>query len=271
MTRELVASSLGVLVAVLLGTSAVCSPAAASAGDFFDAERFRLVRDGDAYRLRSADGIDAPIPLAWLEPPEVVAEDEESYVGSLDWEEAVTAFPIGGGRIGLHLSSYTIADGGSAQAASGRDLLLILDPTTGQLWRGLDLGSSKSRVRLGGCWAARFDRIAVGDVDCDRRLDLSVVEERLTCEEVDVRVIGTEEEEWVRSDRQHHRIGPRRWHLGTGESWQHDDRFDDRLPCTGLAELPLIGLVKGPVEFVLESYADRAPLFDETGAPASWP
>jgi hypothetical protein len=241
---------------------------AASAEKFFDEERVRLVRDAGTYRLRSADGIDVEVPRAWLEPPAAVAADEESYVGSLDWEEAVTAFPIGGGRIGLHLSSYSIAGGGSAQAASGRDLLLIFDPSTGRLVRGLDLGPSKSRVNLGGCWSARFARIAVGDVDCDRRLDASVVEDRLTCEEIDFRVIGTEEEEWVRQDWQHHRLGSRRWYLGTGEAWVYDERLDDRLPCAGLAPVPLIGLVKGPVEFLLEIYDDRAPLLDE-GRPIS--
>jgi hypothetical protein len=249
---------------LVLGPPATCV-LAANPDPFFDHERYRLIREDGRYRLQSATGT-LEVPLDWLEPPEVVREDRESYVGSLDWDEQVTSFPIGAGRLGLHLSSYSIADGGSAQAAAGRDLFLILDPATGTLSRGLDPGLSKSRVNVGGCWEARFVHFAVGDVDCDRRLDLAVITETMTCE------LGHEPSPDGGRDslrRPHHRLGPRQWYLGTGQAWVHESAFDDRLPCAGMRAVPLIGLVKGPIEYLLERYDSGSPLIDASGAPVS--
>jgi hypothetical protein len=31
--------------------------------------------------------------------------------------------------------------------------------------------------------------------------------------------------------------------------------------------MPLIGLVKGPVEFILENYRSKSPLIDKSGSP----
>lgn len=43
---------------------------------FFDLERYRLIRSEEGYRLRSTAG-DLGVPLEWLEPPQVVREDQE--------------------------------------------------------------------------------------------------------------------------------------------------------------------------------------------------
>ncbi len=249
---------------LVLGPPATCV-LAANPDPFFDHERYRLIREDGRYRLQSATGT-LEVPLGWLEPPAVVREDRESYVGSLDWDEQVTSFPIGAGRLGLHLSSYSIADGGSAQAAAGRDLFLILDPATGTLTRGLDPGLSKSRVNVGGCWEARFVHFAVGDVDCDRRLDLAVITETMTCE---LRHEPSPDGGRDLLRRPHHRLGPRQWYLGTGQAWAHESAFDDRLPCAGMRAVPLIGLVKGPIEYLLERYDSGSPLIDASGAPVS--
>jgi hypothetical protein len=234
-------------------------PAAArpeSAWTGFDAERFRLRRSEDGYRLESADGGGLAVPADWLAPPEAVAADEYAYVSSLAWEEEVTAFPIGRGRLALHLSSYAIQQEGSAQAASGRDLVLILDPREGTLHRGLDLGDAKGRVRFGGCFFAFFHRLAVGDVDCDQLLDLAVTEERIDC--------VAEEEGGI--ERPVHRVGPLRWHVQDGDAWALRPELDGRLPCAGLQDVPLLGIELGPVELILRSYSQRPPLLPPPSA-----
>jgi hypothetical protein len=221
-----------------------------SAWTGFDSERFRLRRGDDGWWLESADGLRVTVPAEWLAPPEAVAADEEAYVSSLAWEEEVTAFAAGGGRLALHLSSYAIQQEGSAAAASGRDLVLLYDPAAGILHRGLDLAESKGRVRLGGCFLAFSDRLEVGDVGCDRLLDLAVTEERIDCVE----------EEPGGIDQPVHRVGPRRWYLQEGDAWVPRPELDGRLPCAGLQQMPLVGIDFGPVDFVLRLYAGRPPL-----------
>ncbi|MEZ5331852.1 MAG: hypothetical protein R2991_07310 [Thermoanaerobaculia bacterium] len=245
---------------LLLGlmTIAAAAPGTVAVGEepegFFDGERFRLEERSDAHHLVSADGLDVVVPREWLFPAEAVAAEEETYVTSLAWDETVTSFPIGGERVGLHLSSYAIAEGGSAAAAAGRDLYLLLDPASGALFRGLDLGESKGRVRVGGCFAAWFRRVFVGDVDCDRRLDLAVVEERISCVPVEEPMVGAEPEQLVTLERPVLARSALQWHRAEGEAWVRAERLDGRLPCMGLLELPLQGIVKSPVDFVLEGY-----------------
>ena len=240
--------------------------------DFFDQERFRLIRIESGFVLRSEGLADLAVPGEWLEPAAVIEEEKELYVSSLDWDEVVTSFPIGGGRAGLHLSSYTIADGGSARAAAGRDQILVFDPTSGSLDQGLDLGRSKSRGRFSGCFSAHFHHLAVGDVNCDGRLDIGVTEERLECESGIHDAPGADPESATMTSRPRrnqpsHGVGPRRWHVAVGNVWVAEPDHDDRLPCGGLRELPLIGLVKSPVDFVLETYTSRSPLTDASGPP----
>jgi hypothetical protein len=215
----------------------------------FDTERYRLRRTEDGYRLELPDGESLAVPVRWLAPPEVLEAEEETYVTSLAWEEEVTAFPIGAGRLGLHLSSYAIQQGGSAAAAEGRDQFLILDPQSRELFQGLDLGGSKGRVRFAGCFSAYFHRIAVGDVDCDRLLDLAVTEERIRC------MADENGMDWPVYE-----VGPMRWYLQRGNGWMPQEELDGRLPCAGLQDVPLLGIVLSPVDFVLQRYAGRAPL-----------
>ena len=237
----------------LLGVLVLAAPAVAVGpdDDFFTVAAYRLLHDDGGYRLRPTAGPDLAVPTAWLEPPEVVAADEETYVSALEWAPEVTSFAIGEGRIGLHLSSYAIQEEGSAQAAAGRDLYLILEPRTGALRRGLDLGDSKGRVRLGGCFAAWFQRVYVGDVDCDGVLDLATVEERIHCALADDQTAI----EWPVYTR-----GPLRWHHAEEGGWVARPDLDGRLPCRGLRQAPLTGISKGPVDFILERYAGQSPL-----------
>ena len=225
--------------------------------NFFDQESFRLIKTASGFLLRADGQADLVVPIEWLEPPAVVEEEKETYVSSLNWDEIVTSFPIGAGELGLHLSSYEIQEQGSAQAAAGRDLILRLDPANGSLHLGLDLGLSKGRGRSAGCFRAHSHRIIVGDINCDGRLDIGVLDERLGCE-LDDNLVPT---------RKYHRVGPRRWHVAEGNAWVHHPSHDEGLPCEGLRELPFIGMVKSPVDFILEGYQTQAPLRDPPGRP----
>lgn len=238
---------------LLLGQLAlVAALPAQSQWDGLDTTSFRLQHDdGTGYRLLRPQGEPIPIPTPWLEPPGVREEEEQLVVGSLRFAPEVTAFPIGAGRLGLHLASYDIQESGSLQAAAGRDVLLILDPAAGTLLPGgLELGVSRSRGRGDGCFRALFHHLSVGDVDCDRYLDLAVEREEIDCRQTD-----EEAPLWQVYER-----GPMRWYRQRADGWTEDRQLDGHLPCAGLVELPLLAVVRTPVDFVLDSRRGRHPL-----------
>ena len=89
-----------------------------------------------------------PIPRDWLIPPQEGKDEEVNCVSSFHYDMEVSSFPIGNGRMGLHISSYAIQEEGSAQAAAGRDVFLIFDPASSDVFRGrIDRGVTKERVR----------------------------------------------------------------------------------------------------------------------------
>ena len=82
------------------------------------------------------------IPRVWLVPPDRYVDDD--YVSSVLYSTQVTSFPIGNGKIGLHLSSFDWQKDGSAHAAAGRDVFLIYDAKSSTLAIGnLHLGITK--------------------------------------------------------------------------------------------------------------------------------
>ncbi len=219
--------------------------------DGLDTTSFRLQHDATGYRLLRPQGEPIPIPTSWLEPPGVREEEQDLVVGSLYFAPEVTAFEIGAGRLGLHLASYDIQESGSLQAAAGRDVLLILDPTAETLLPGgVELGESRSRGRGDGCFRALFHHLSVGDVDCDRYLDLAVEREQIECRYMDDEA----------PPRQVYERGPLRWYRQGAEGWTEDRRLDGRLPCAGIVRLPLLAIVRTPVDFVLDSRRGRNPL-----------
>jgi hypothetical protein len=77
-------------------------------------------------------------------------------------------FAIGDGRTGLHISSYAVQVGGSAQAASGRDVFLIFDPKTLEVRKGgVRRGITKGRLTDRGCFAAKSEHYLIGDIHRD--------------------------------------------------------------------------------------------------------
>lgn len=223
----------------------------------FDETGFRLVISGESCFLHRGEEEPLRVPRDWLFPPEEVRAEADllGYVTAFKWLPEVTAFPVGDGRVGLHLSSYAIQESGSARAAAGRDLFLIWDPAAEEpLRRGFEIKRSKGRIRLGGCMQSYHHRFYAGDVDCDRRLDLGVKEERTDC-----RAEGDTGPEYA-----HHHVGPLRWHPLTDAGWEYHEAFDRRLPCRGLRELPLPGLVMSPVDFALSLVESKPPLLADS-------
>jgi len=216
-----------------------------------DTTGFRLQYDGGGYYLVREGGDRITIPTEWLEPPGARENDEQSTVSSLRFVPEVSAFAIGAGRQGLHLASYDIQESGSLQAAAGRDIFLILDPEAGALAPGgPNLGVSRGRARFEGCFHAWFHHISVGDVDCDRYLDLAVVREEIACSFKDDQ--GPAERVYTR--------GPMRWYRQQAEGWVEDVHFEGHLPCAGLVDLPLLAVGRTPVDFVLGLQQDTDPL-----------
>lgn len=245
------------LVLLALASTAVAAQPAPDLWTGFDGTSYELISDAKGYRLVGRGPAPLAVPKKWLAPAQAREEEEDAYVSSLDWGRPVTAFPIGDGRVGLHLSSYTIATEGSAQAAAGRDLFLVHDPRSGELEMGLDLGETKGRVRLGGCLAAWYHRFDLGDVDCDGRLDLGVVEERIDC---------TEDE-----DEETRPLGPllhtteRRWFVLGEDGWRERPALAGRLPCFGMRAFPPLGVEQSPVDWVLGMTRWRSPLLPPRG------
>ena len=209
-----------------------------------DTTSFSLLRDEQGYHLTYASSQAVAVPIEWLEPPGEGEEDPATYVSSFDYDDAVTAFPISKKLIGIHVSSYAIQAEGSAQAAAGRDVFFVFDPATATLTNGgLKFGITKWRVRGMGCFSATAHRFLVGDVNADRRLDLGVIKETISCDDPDGSpAVGT---------GPMYEVHPIRWYVFANNMWEHDLTFDRRLPRQGYAELPLIGLRQSPVEFVL--------------------
>jgi hypothetical protein len=241
----MVSSRCAVLLALAAGPLLAQPPADLWSG--FDGESYELIEDGAEYRLGGlavAGREPLAVPRAWLKPAAVIAEEENHYVSSLEWERPVTAFALGDGRVGLHLSSYTIAKEGSAMAAAGRDLFLIHDPAAKRLLLGLDLGATKGRVRVEGCFSAWYHRLHLGDVDCDGRLDLGVVEERIACTD-------DENDEETPYTVPFLRTGALRWYVLGEEGWKERPGLAGRLACFGMRAFPPLGVAQSPVDWVL--------------------
>lgn len=237
-------------IAILAGLPSVTSAANIEAA--FDVKTFTLEREGTGYSLRSVNGAKMAIPVEWLGAPEEVRPNADSRMASVShYNKQVTAFPIGDGRIGLHLSSYEIQNGEAGQTAAGRDVFLIFDPKAPALRHGgIRLGITKDRLRVDGRVSATAHTFFIGDINGDRIMDLGVVKEQITWKK---RLRGTREE------RLAHLVGPAyveqpvRWYVLAGGRWTRQPQHDGQFPRGDYLKLPLIGLVKSPVDFVDES------------------
>jgi hypothetical protein len=218
-----------------------------------DANHFELFGDQHNYSLQYGKDERLIIPLEWLIPPDEVQEDDQSYVSSFDYDKHVTSFQIGDGRIGLHLSSYKIQEGGSANAAAGRDVFLVFDPINTNLYRGgLKLGITKSRVRSMGCPFATFYFFVIGDINHDGLIDIGATKEEVWCE-----WRYDEEKDIDKLFGPFYEKRPIQWYIYSDAHWKYEPSFKGQYPHTNYLTLPLINLAKSPVDFIREIYGER--------------
>src|SRR6266545_2936124 len=207
------------------------------------AGQFRLATEPAFFLLHWSTGGPARrsrIARRWLVPPRDEARESDVYVSSFVYDTAVTAFAIGNGAIGLHVSSYAIQKGGSAGAAAGRDVFLVLDPRSGVVRPGLvDLGITKERVRAEGCPVAKTSHFLTADVDGDGLTDIGKIDERVFCRAAIV--------------RSRYEQDPVTWFVFRAGRWRADSTYRGRLPDRP-AELPLIGIGLTPVDFVAYAF-----------------
>jgi hypothetical protein len=204
-------------------------------------DRFQLLIEGKRFFLQFSSGPRTErlaIPRDWLIVPAEEKEEEELSVSSFRYDQQVTSFPIGNGEIGIQLLSYNMMREGSMQAAAGRDIFLIFDPTAQKLRPGhMDLGITKERSFGEGCWSASMVHFIVSDVNQDGRADIGTIKEEIRCPEG--------EDLWEGDSYQQH---PLHWYLYTADGWKRET--DDSGWPDSYAELPLIGIEMSPVDFV---------------------
>lgn len=184
------------------------------------------------------------VPRDWLIPPREQADEEGNYVSSFGYDVPVTSFPIGNGRIGLHLSSYDITREGTSHAAAGRDVFLVFDPKSLVLTKGgIRRGVTKWRVRSEGCLSAAAEHYLLADVNGDGLIDIGVVKDEIECVDQYNRA---EDKEWKEPRyRQYAAV----WYVFRGSAWHLESIYSRKLPAS-LVELPLIGTAAADVDDV---------------------
>jgi hypothetical protein len=183
------------------------------------------------------------IPRDWLVPPaEEESEQEGAYVSSFSYDRQIQSFPIGNGRIGLHLSSYEVAREGTSHAAAGRDVFLIFDPQSLKVFRGdLRSGITKGRVRAEGCLSAMVEHYYLADMDGDGLADIGVVREEFQC------IDGAGR--YGNMAGPFYKQYPLDWYLLKGDAWKLDTSFSGKLP-ERFQELSLMGIGRSPADVV---------------------
>ena len=195
-----------------------------------DSSRFRLqITEHDKHRQIS-------IPTSWLIPEE---HEENGYVSSFNYDQTLTAFRIGGGLLGIQISSYDIQKEGSAQAAAGRDVFLVYKTQENRLYPGIiNLGITKDRVRSAGTVYATNNIFLLADINHDGFKDIGIIKENL---------------QFSPRNQAYNRYPPE-WHIFKSNRWTHEADSIGIFPMQEIIKLPLIGLSKSPVDFIKEVY-----------------
>jgi hypothetical protein len=217
-----------------------------------DKVSFKLLYQKDQYLLKTPSGNKILLQKNWLMPPDQLEEDEMSYVTSFNYNNDIHSFPISENIVGLHISSYAIQNRGSANAAAGRDLFFIFDTNSMKLTPGkIYLNITKHRVRSMGCFWANFSNFYIYDINNDGFTDLGIITEKIWCEhENDQRA----ERESISGPFYHKQSI--KWYIFQLTSWQYNTKLNQNNP-DNLIKLPLIGLSKSPVEFLIEILGNR--------------
>lgn len=235
---------------LLLSGAGVCfsqAPIQALQKPIFSTDQFQLIRRPRGFVLQFVSNRKTrqiSVPRDWLVPRDEEQAEEVSYVSSFLYGRQVTSFPIGDGKIGLQVSSFTAQAEGSAHAAAGRDVFLLFDPGSSAVFQGgIERGVTKERVRSMGCFSAKAERYCLADVDGDGLTDIGVVKEELQCvqskerQDVDL-VVGP----FYKED-------PVAWYVFRGNGWKIEASLSGKFP-EHYVELPLIGIDGSPVDVV---------------------
>ena len=93
-----------------------------------DTVTFRLLSDSSGHRLfYQKTRQNWPIPQSLLSLPDSLKEADTEFDDPGSFYPGVQVFDLGEGLLGLHLSSYDMASGGSMALDSGDDLCVVLD------------------------------------------------------------------------------------------------------------------------------------------------
>ena len=216
-----------------------------------DTEHFKLLSDQEEFVIEfnlAHHHQRIPIPREWLIPSEELPNDEGGYVSSFSYDKDITAFKIDRGLLGLHISSYSIQKQGSAGAAAGRDVFLVYNCLEDVLTPGLiHLGITKARYRTMGKAYALYCKLLISDINQDGKKDIGIIRKELVCQGLH----GQDMDAHASKDNSIQHF-PIRWHVFQEDPWVCDMNFDGKLIQSRFRELPLIGLVKNPVDFVKE-------------------
>jgi len=239
------------LLAAGLSTACCALSLASPAATSINTDQFVLITSDGKFALQfDARGKkqQVSVPRGWLVPPEEEKEEISNYVSSFNYNRRITAFALGNGKLGLHLSSFDLLQGGSAQAAAGRDVFLVLDPEASTVQRGLiGLGITKHRVREDGCFSARTAHFLLADINQDEITDLGVVTERIEC------LHAAENRDVDRTAQPAYSQQPVQWYVFSDGQWRMNPAYNGVLPQDS-AGLPLIGMDLSPVDFVGYGY-----------------
>ena len=141
--------------------------------------QFALQRESDNFFLQrlplASKYPRIAIPRDWLVPPHETDDDEDpDLVNAFNYDRHVTSFPIGNREIGLRFSSFDAMTEGSLALAEGRDMFLIYDPSEGKLRPGgFDLGITKERYWVDGCFRAQMAHLVIADANGDDLTDIA--------------------------------------------------------------------------------------------------
>lgn len=237
------------------GSMAFCALSLATpAATSINTDEFVLIMRGGKFAVQfdsRGKSKQISVPREWLVPSKEEMEEESNYVSSFNYDQRISAFPIGNGKTGLHLSSFDLLRGGSAQAAAGRDVFLVFDPDAWTVQRGLmGLGITKQRVREDGCFSARTAHFLLADINKDGITDLGVVTERIEC------LHAAEDRDVDRTAQPVYSQHPVNWYVFSDGQWRMNPAYRGMFPQDSAA-LPLIGMDLSPVDFVGYGYWKR--------------
>ncbi|MES0490770.1 MAG: hypothetical protein ABUK01_12300 [Leptospirales bacterium] len=170
----------------------------------------------------------------------------EKSIPENNFDRQVTAFKVTPNIIGFHLSSYEVQKSGSAQIALGRDIFFVYMINEHTIFKGIvSLGMTKRRQRILRCFTAAHSKFLLSDINKDGNLDIGILKEELLCK-------GLKNSEADVMEGPYYKQYPIQWYIFEKDHWAYHSNFDSRFPAKSYWRLPLIGILKSPIDYVME-------------------